>query len=67
MHRGLLIMTKTRPEFDELQRQIRESLESSYARESTERKRVREKNREQMEVALLGGDELARKTAPRRQ
>ena len=38
----------------DLARQIRESLERIYAQESPEKKRIREKNAEQLEVAGSG-------------
>ena len=38
----------------DLLRQIRESLERIYAEESPEKKRIRQKNREQLEIAGSG-------------
>lgn len=36
---------------------LRDSLEAAYAQESQERKRVREKNWEQIHTALAGGED----------
>lgn len=46
---------------------LRDSLEAAYAQESQERKRVREKNWEQIHTALAGGeDPFGQPVCPRR-